>query len=222
MVAVFLKFSLNKFTHKLEIDNSAERFYKLLIDFFEYYSLNQQPISLLDISKISLEIDRFKHDRSALTILQSVYPYHNTARTVNDQNKNIIFKEINRALRLLKESNSTLDNVCKKLEINDYDHKISFKIKIENKDILVHIFTLLKAKILGLVTNLHRVYKEQEIRAFTDLDEENNYHIGLNGQFEVNERNKQMVLNYCNNFIQSIKSLSHTSEFDILLETDLL
>lgn len=227
LVAKFLNLSEENFKHELEIDFSAKRYERLLYAFYEYFSKNKhEAVSLIDKNKV-LSKSKYKHERCSIQILQSVYPYHNTARNVNDQNRSIIFEEIDRAHDLLKNK-SSIETLCQRLNIKEFLYSISFRIETKIEDNISHIFALIKAKIQALITNIQRVYNGQRIRAFTDLIETNDnsnikynnsyfYFIGLPYQLNSNESNKQVITDCCNNFIQSIKSLSHTSEFEISL-----
>lgn len=123
-----------------------------------------------------------------------------------------------------------LESVCKKIETSDLpDKKIGFKIKFNDHNDLNHIFVLIKAKAQGLVTNLLRINSKADFRPFTHLFESNDYlsekwshcnwfYISVNNDSNFSSSERQLLIDYCQSFINSIRSLSHCSDYEIKFE----
>ena len=118
------------------------------------------------------------------------------------------------------------DMVCKKVEKSDLpENRIGFRITYSSRDDLNHVFVLIKAKTQGLITSLLRINGKTDFRAFTSLfDDESSdksccyFYIGIYDSAYFNSSEKQLLLDLCNNFISSVKSLTYCSNYDIVLE----
>lgn len=85
--------------HELKLDNSNARFVSLVKGFFEFYAKfdwANTPVSLIDVNFVAKETGRYQHT-SPIMIHQSVYPYHNTSRNVNEKSRRLIRNELTRA-----------------------------------------------------------------------------------------------------------------------------
>lgn len=231
MVVYYLQSNLDSFQHELELDNNASRFKSLVTGFFKFYSKFNwsEPISIIDVAFVSEKTNKYQQ-KSPMMILQTVYPYHNTSKNVNEKARKVIKTEIERAWKLFEhkcnETNfcETGENVCKIIELNDLPEKrIGFKIDFKHRNDLNHIFVLVKAKVQGLITNLQRVNIKTDFRPFTsllNLESSPNcsyFYIGIYDYSSFNEIENQMIIDYCNNFIRAIKIMSYCSDYDIKL-----
>ena len=211
--------------HLLELNNCAQRFEKLIKDFFKFYSSlkNSTVISLIDLDHVNKNSEVLVN-KSMINVLRTVYPYFITSRNITEQVRDLIWNEFSRAAKVLEsdfESEMIYEEVCKKVDINEtHVKRIEFTIKYETEEDLNHILTLVKAKILGLVTSLQRLNHNGEVRAFTEITKFENkklakFYIGFDDNIEANNSQKQIVIDHCNSFIRSVKSLAHTSLFDL-------
>ena len=208
----------------LEINNDAAKFEKLIKKFFEFYSTWSwaETISLINLDHVLKTSGRF-HAKAAISILQTVFPYNNTSKNVTDKAKKIICEEIARAAEMLRRETVLFEDLCEPVQMSDFAFQIRFDIRTESEKNLNHLFTLIKAKNQNLLANIQRVNYTVELRPFTSLVESENerpcFFIGvkLNNSVQDLEAYKNKIIPYCNEFISSIKTLSHTSQFDMLL-----
>lgn len=165
-----------------------------------------------------------------MIILQSVFPYHNTARNVQDKFKKVIINEIKLASNKLAKTsfdNCSFNNgLCKPLLLGDFPMYLKFKFELNNLDGLSHLFMLVKANVQGLVNSLRKVLNGN-IRPFCQFDEVENdiqgdfmhstfYYVGLDIEEDLKE---SFVVKCCHEFIEAIRKLSHVSEFKTTFET---
>ncbi|CAF0847328.1 unnamed protein product [Brachionus calyciflorus] len=229
MVVVFLRRNFSLFVHELELDMSSERLEKILFEFFKFYSEWNwnRAVSILDIEYVG-EILEKNEQKSPMMILQTVYPYHNTTKGVGEKNKKLIVKEIKRCYEILKSSND-YELACDCL-FDEPTNKIEFQIGFNNSNDSNHLFTLFKAKILGLVTSLEKTLPKINFRPmieFNDSDNSENftenfnftkkyliymYGLDKNG---LNSLDNNFINECCSGFISSIRNLSHANEYDI-------
>lgn len=98
LVAYYLQKNASR--HELAIKNDDERFVALIRGFFKFYSSfnwSSHPISLVDVEFVARETRRYQHGAAPMMIHQTVYPYHNTSKNVNEKSRRIIKNEIQRA-----------------------------------------------------------------------------------------------------------------------------
>ena len=143
-----------------------------------------------------------------------------------DFKKELFREDIGGASKIYQQ----LESVCKQIETCDLpDKKIGFRIEFNKNNDLNHIFVLIKAKAQGLVTNLLRLNSKADFRAFTHLFESNNYlsgkwshcvwfYISVNNDTNFSSSEKQILVDYCQSFIKSIRSLSHCFDYEITFE----
>jgi poly(A) polymerase Pap1 len=248
MVAFFLKNSSEKFQRiRQHLCNSA-RFEALLGEFFNFYSNWNwtQTISLVELDIVSEAFKKYGQQKSPMCILQSVYPYHNTSKNINDYNKKIIAHEIQRASQLLKNEADLAvvwSHLSKEIEFESIlkttKRYVLFRIEYNLENDLVHIFNLIKAKVLGLVTSLQRILLV-DLRAYTDLFDESNISIEMKEHSSKNLKKSYLItvneatseqnsvkeftqsqitaaITACNGFIQFIRTTSHTVSPEITL-----
>ena len=177
MVIFFLQNSIKSFTHKLELDNSSARFTSLVQEFFTFYSKWNwhNAISLIRVDFVLNVANKYLH-KSPMTILQSVFPYHNTSKNVSEQYKKIIYDEIERGCAIFHSGSSsvykTCEMVCQEIAMNDMSSNIlAFKLEYNLPDDLTHLLTLVKAKMQGLITSIQRECKH-DIRVYPNLFED--------------------------------------------------
>lgn len=228
MVVFFLKKKHELVWHELELDLGSKRFENILKEFFVFFSdWNwSNPISVFDGDLANEFLEKY-NQRSSINILQTVYPYHNTSKIVNNSRKKHLINEIKRANEILKDKKD-YELVC----IEQFDEplrKICFKIEFNNLNDINHMFTLVKAKILGLLTNLEKNTNRLEFKPLNKLIESksfsSNFHYqrkffifiyGLENFFNNDDQN--LINETCYGFIDTIKSLSHINEFNIFYE----
>ena len=239
MVVYFLKKSnFNSFTHTQDINNSAKRFSGLIKEFFRFYSEWNwsNVISLVDVGFVYENARSYLH-KSPITILQSVYPYQNTSKNINEEYKQVTVIEIKRAFSILNSSSNNFyqiyENACKKIELNEVkqNNYIAFKIECNQSEDLNHISTLIKAKSLRLITNLQRLFPEVNFRVYPNIfnSDETNQEFKLTSFFIINVLEnesfemikKERISNLSNEFIRDIGNLSHVCHFSISHESKL-
>ena len=155
-------------------------------------------------------------------ILQSCFPYYNTTWSVSGQFKKIILSEIQRASDLLECKQCDFSLVCESLALNTFSKALRFRIELTALNLADHVMTLIKGNVQSLLFNLRRVH-EGLIRPLCDFDEVNEsgslmfYSIGFeSSDFNLGE---SRIKGYCNEFIAEIRKRSHSSQFEILVET---
>ena len=139
--------------------------------FFQYYAnFNwKDPINFIDPKEVECETLITEQSRKTpITILQSVYPYHNTSRNVSEKYAGIIQKEFKNAHQIKDnwnfqdESDQELYELCEAVckinqpNLNSKQHLI-FKLFCNDKYDSHHIFSLMKSKTQGLVTSIDRI-----------------------------------------------------------------
>ncbi len=222
MVAYFLL--KNDFENRFVVNTSSEHFAELVRRFFNFFaSFNwNHPVCLLDLDHVTKKSGQFQVKRPII-VLQSVFPYHNTARNVQDQFKKIIISELCYA-RDSFEKECSFELICKPVDASKFSRYLKFNFLVKNPNSIGHLKMLVKANIQGLVNNIRSVFGG-EVRPFCDLSEPiydetkylSSYLIGLG----PGENFKRCDIEFnCYNFIRNIKNLSHISEFDIELETN--
>jgi poly(A) polymerase Pap1 len=232
--------------------------------FYTYWDWSKKGVSLVDLDLVRNRTRHLKKSNSVtsksneinyknnnnntsganMRILQSVYPYHNTCRNVNEQARDIISKELGRAHRLFNTNKEEdKDKICNKYNPTSAEHQkqkyISFAINCQNSDDIFHIFSIMKAKTQNLIKNLQRIFDSRSkdaviiIRPYSHLfrnneidsigNEQYYYFIGFldrtkNGKLKVifNENEIELLKNESLAFITNVKSLTHTSQFDII------
>ncbi|RNA21173.1 poly(A) polymerase [Brachionus plicatilis] len=225
MVVFFLRQRHEEFAHELELDQKSERFENILREFFRFYSeLNwNKPISVLN-SGLANEFLEKNNQKSPVNILQTVYPYHNTSKIVNDARKKNVIQEIKRCHGILKNS-TDYEQVCSE-ELDAPFKKICLTIEFNNLNDINHLFTLIKAKILGLITNLEKTMNKLQFRSLNRLFESKNQNLNFKFQRtfyvfiygtgkDFNNADEEFISSVCKGFIESIKILAHVNEFCI-------
>lgn len=117
----------------------------------------------------------------------------------------------------------TYQTVCKMLESKDLPEKrICFRIEYQNKDDLGHLFTLMKAKVQGLITGLLRINSKADFRLYTSLFDSTEsscrFYIGINDDLHLSTTERQILIDSCNQFIATVKSMSYCANYDLILE----
>jgi poly(A) polymerase Pap1 len=202
--------------HVLELNNSAARFERIIKGFFRFYSEYDwnQAVSQVNLNHVAETSGKYQEKRP-LMILQSVYPYYNTASAVQEPFKKVIVREIQRAALI-----QDYEKICEHLEVTS-QRALRFLIKFKDGNLVSHVLTLIKGNIHSLIYRLQKAYR-CEIRPFCDFDScseslEATYSIGFG---ESNERLvKGRVESYCNEFMGEIRRRSHGSQFEIDFET---
>ncbi len=231
-------FEQNKQIYDLDL-TSHVRYFKLIKGFFKFYSNWNwnNPISLYDYDYVKMSTQQYEHQikKTAINILQTVYPYHNTSKNVNDSTRKLIMNELNRAQCLFEMINDMnykiMDEINLQLDLYSIEklNHIKFNIYFDSNDDLNHLFTLIKAKTQGLITHINRLLPDFEnIRAYPRLFElQSNkmnqacFLISLNNEFNKSKTNtnndniKKQLEDICANFINDIKLLSHISNYSI-------
>jgi poly(A) polymerase len=201
----------------------------LIAAFFEFYSTTRfswlEPVSLINVERFVVEFaKKYQQSRAPVMILQSVLPYHNTARNVSEQGKWVLRAEIDRACKLLNEARESEKNyevVCTPVQLNDFngERRMVFRLVLRDSSDLVHIFTLMKAKVQGLVTALERNLVGLRVRPLTGLltgdDGSLRYLIGLGPAPRLGQFQTDLIAELAANFVKSVKSMSHTPFFSI-------
>ncbi len=222
MVVYFLQ--KNKQEQRLWNKTSSEHFAELVCGFFKFYSSFNwsQPVCLLDVGHVAETSGRFQV-KKPMVVLQSVFPYYNTARNVQDQFKRIIIGELCQA-RDEFEKGCSFEFICRPVVVSEISRYLKFNFQLKNSNSIGHLKMLVKASIQGLVNKIRGVFSG-EIRPFCDLSELvydgamylSCYCVGLGPGETLKKSNIEF---HCNEFIRNIKNLSHVSEFDIRLETN--
>ena len=232
LVAYFLqRDQREKIHHKL--DTSSSRFGALVKRFFEFSAKKKlsEPISLVNV-KFVADLCKSFHKKRPVMIFQTVFPYHNTTNNMSETGKQVVNLEFERAWDIIKQSEQIkaeyqiYETLCKKLDHSEFKLKLCFKISFNNKNDLSHIFTVLKAKILGMITTLERNVHNVEFRAFTDLLDNKTasnscfYFIAArhSRSSELTEKQKQIISEAATVVISSVKSISLASDFSIVFE----
>jgi poly(A) polymerase Pap1 len=224
MVAYFLQKNGLNYEFELEMDLSSKRFSSLLVEFFKFYASFSwlEPVSLIQNLPIP-------ETRTPMMILQSVYPYHNTSKIVDDYRKKLIIKELKRAHEMLTNEPFNYDSLCESPTINSFASKscLRFEIRFTHQEDLIHISNLIKAKVLGLITNIERSVNNLHVRVYPNLfdyetselsEKRKLFLVELIESENLNESQKQMIYDYGMNFIRSIKSMSYTCYYEIFLQ----
>lgn len=195
---------------------------QLVSGFFRFYSRWNwsQAIALIQDSSLFEASKRF-HQKSAIQILQSVFPYHNTSKNVSNLSKDIIKAEIDRASKIF-DSETDVYEACKtcciSLDPADEKYLLQFEIVCKNSNDMGHIFTLIKAKTQGFVTSLERsLTGGVELRPYTSLvsiDSAHFYSIGLKFRL-LTEDNRSVIYDIAANLIRNVKNMSHASNFQV-------
>jgi poly(A) polymerase len=246
----FLKEVENEFKHVLEIDNSNLRFFKLIIRFFKFYSSfnwHESYISLIDITQVERETKDF-HDfrqKTAISVLQSVYPYENLTRNVKENGKKAIKDEFKKANRIIEEwemkhkndlylSEETMfdfcEKICQKFELkeDDFIYYIKFQVYYNKNNDIHHIFSIMKSKTQGLVGNLERILEKKHfIRVLPELEsiidgKIDNINYNKLGEYTIGIKYdrfdnliEQEIQNLCQKFCTTVTSMCYTSEFEM-------
>ena len=251
----FLQQTENEFEHILGIDNSNSRFFNIILKFFNFYSTfkwHENCISLVELDKVENETKDFSEfrQRTAITVLQSVYPYENLTRNIKENGKKSIKDEFKRASKIIEEWKTKhkedlylndeiifglCEAICKKYELKEHDYKayIKFQVHYNKNNNIHHIFSIMKSKTQGFVGNLERILdKNHVIRVLPELehiDKEDNkntfsklveYTIGI--KYDIGNFIDDEIDILCKKFCTNVSSLCYTSEFEITFTKQLL
>ena len=237
MIAYYLRKNGSKsYVHVLHIENDAQRFARILADFFKFYAAWNwlDPISLIDVEFVH-QVAKDYIQKSPIMVLQTVFPYQNTTKNVSEPYKNIIIEEIKRAAQILASSSSdsysVYESLCAKIDLRDVTQHahLAFKIEYNHEDDLNHLNTLVKAKCQKLVTNVQRLCTSVDVRVYPCLFLDENktpqssfkrcayFLIDLFEKETFDWNKKSKIADFCHEFIDGIKGLSHVSDYSITL-----
>lgn len=210
------------------ISTNSERFEAITKSFFKFfanYSWNE-AVSLVNIDHVVKTTGKYQAKRPML-ILQTVFPYHNTARNVRHQAKQVIVDQFKRAAEIIKHGKEfPSEELCNELLIKSFPCYLKFTFELKDSAYVEHIFTLVKAKAMGLVSSIEHFFTG-EIRPFCNLEPlvksdglfeySTSYYIGLKATSKLARKDFDSP---ASDFILGIKGLCHTSEINIKFETN--
>lgn len=246
MIVYYLETFFQKFQHTLELDNSNKRFISLITNFFEFYSTfkwHENIVSLVDLDFIHNETSVLfseQRKRTPISILSTIYPYHNTTRNISENGKRIIISEFKRAVNSINkfkvkysvkdetifESKEAVyelcDTICEKPDISIYKHKITFKVYYSDTNALDYIKSKIKSKLQGLITSLERQFiKNEQIRLISTLnpiDETSKkseliteFYIYIDCDF-ISDKIKQEINYACNYFCNAVCETNYLTQ----------
>ena len=221
--------------------DTLARFEKLIIGFFKFYqSWNwSTPISLVDLEPVfesTQDLVNRPQTRPSISVLQTVFPYHNTTRNVNANSLQVIKNEIARVVKMADSQPGNMyefaERACETVSLEEVAPKdpnakfIKFNITVRSARDFSHVTSLIRGHLYPLLKTVdntcssYRVYSNFfEPAGAANLEEASvsSLVITLDHSVKLNESERNYIRSNCDELKRNSLAATHIP-FDISYE----